>query len=139
MAYLIADRKRHSMAATMPGMQVLIFEIRNSVGLAKSYAQHQLDLHMLVLSHLRKTYWTADLQHNLFTEVLKAMNGASCHAETDAAPAQPNRDQPVADQHEQAAQEMFNAEHGLTSATFEDFFLTFNPFMGMNAHTDELR
>jgi len=127
------------MAATVPGMQILVYEIRNSVGLAKSYAQHQLELHMLVLSHLRKTYWSADLQHNTFTEVLKAMNSTPCHAEPEAFPTQATRDHAVTTQHEQTAQELFNAEHGLTNATFEDFFLTFNPFMAMNAHAEELR
>lgn len=122
----------------MPGMQVLTFEIRNSTGLAKNYAQHQFDLYMLVLSCLRKTYWTADLQHILFSEVMKTMNAPS-NPETSATPAHTGRDQTVSDPREHTEPDDFHPEHTLANASFEDFFLTFHPFMGMNAPTDELR
>ncbi|KAK5942852.1 hypothetical protein PMZ80_005418 [Knufia obscura] len=125
-------------AALMTSMQVLVFDIRNSSGLGKSYATHQLDLHMLVIGHLRKTYWTADLQHNLFIEVMKVLNGeSSCQHQNDAGAApveKADRDDTAALEHN--GPDLFNAEHNLAHASLDDFFGMFNPFMGLPSHDD---
>lgn len=128
-------------AAMMTAMQVLVFDIRNSSGLGKSYASHQLDLHMLVISHLRKTYWTADLQHNLFVEVMKVLNGeTSCQHQKDAitpANERADRDDTTLSS-EHPGPDLFDAEHHLAHASLDEFFGIFNPFMGLPSH-DELR
>jgi hypothetical protein len=52
----------------MSALQIYVWEIRHSSGIARNYAYHHLDLYLMIMSHLGKTYWTADLQHNLFVE-----------------------------------------------------------------------
>ena len=128
-------------SAMMAAMQVLVFDIRNSTGLGKSYATHQLDLHMLVVSHLRKTYWTADLQHNLFVEVMKVLHGESSpqqgkDAATPANERADGDDTTLSSEH--TGPDLFAAEQNLAHASLDDFFGMFNPFMGLPPH-DELR
>jgi len=54
-------------------MEIHFFELARCQGLSRHTGSHNLNLHMTVLSHLKKTYTTADMQHNLFTECLKAL------------------------------------------------------------------
>ncbi|KAK6378004.1 hypothetical protein LTR64_001387 [Lithohypha guttulata] len=143
-------------SAIMTAMQILVFEMRTSgVGLAKSYAAHQLDLHQLVLGHLRKTYWTADLTHNLFIEVLKILNGdqgsdsakvgthenATSDSSRDELVQQPqdqHRDNQNV-QHAQGLAVLDNGQNMAAHASLDDFFGIFNPFMGLPGHGDEYR
>ena len=132
-------------AATMAAMQILIFEMRNANGLGKSYAAHQVDLHQLVLGELRKTYWTADLQYNLFVEVLKVLNGETCeNGQTTRTPA----NEKASDREDSAANAnqdsngppLFESEQGLAAhAHLDDFFGMFNPFMGLPSYGEDLR
>lgn len=48
--------------AMMTAMQIYVYEIRQASGQARSYAYHQLELYMLVLADLGKTYWTSTLR-----------------------------------------------------------------------------
>jgi hypothetical protein len=57
-------------------MEIHFFELARCQGLTRHTGTHNLNLHMMVLAHLKKTYWTADMQHNLFTECLKALSNA---------------------------------------------------------------
>ena len=128
----------------MNSAEVLVYDIKNSAGLGKSYATHQLDLHILVLSHMRKTYWTADLQHNLFTEVVKTMNGEITAANKDTRAASPavaktDREDSALSGADPTAPDLFDSEHPLAHASLDDFFGMFNPFMGLPSHADELR
>lgn len=58
----------------MPSGQIHLYEMKSPDLLSREHASHQLDLHMTVLRELRKTYWTADMQHDLFTRVRVATN-----------------------------------------------------------------
>ena len=115
----------------MAAMQIYIWELRHSTGMARHYASHQLDLHMLVLSHLRKTYWTADLQHNLFTEVLKIMeNGPHTTEKVVTETAHHQEHSQAVEQANGEATDDPQAEYWM-QGTLEDFLHSFNPFMGL--------
>lgn len=140
-------------SALMTAMQILVFEMKTTgAGLARNYAAHQLDLHQMVMGHLRKTYWTADLTHNLYIEVMKLINGehncepAATNGKTSAIDkaSDSSRDelaqQPShADQHTQSL-DVFDTGQGLAAAhaSLDDFFGMFNPFMGI-PQIDEYR
>ena len=138
-------------SAIMGAMQILVFDMRGTrEKLGKSYAAHQLDLHLLVLGHLKKTYWTADLQHNLYIEVLKVLNGGENNHQTRT----PANERALDDgsQHPQqglgvdphlnggAGSDPFVPGHALAAtASLDDFFGMFNPFMGLPGYCDDLR
>ena len=127
-----------SVTGMMSALQIYVWEVQYSTGLAKNYAHHHLDLYLMVMSHMGKTYWTADLQHNLFIEALKLIRGASSTLapEVNASPSQGNGhglELPSA-----ATLDSGHADH-LMHGTLEDFFLSFNPFMGLPMQPDELR
>lgn len=133
-------------SATMTAMQILVFEIRSASGLDKSYATHQLDLHQLVLGELRKTYWTADLQYNLFFEVLKVLDGLETGdninpMRTPANERLSDKDENIQPQNESNGPGLFEGDHGLAAAhaSMDDFFGMFNPFMGLPSYGEELR
>lgn len=140
-------------SALMTAMQILVFEMKTTgASLARNYAAHQLDLHQMVMGHLRKTYWTSDLTHNLFIEVMKLINGEyNCDpaltngkaSATDKA-SDSSRDE-LAQQlqaTDQQAQnlDVFDNGQGLAAAhaSLDDFFGMFNPFMGI-PQIDEYR
>ena len=58
---------------TMTAAQIHLFEIKTSEGLARQFARNHYNLHVLILAQLQRTYWTADYQHQLFTETIKAV------------------------------------------------------------------
>ena len=123
----------------MSAMQIYVWDIRHSVGLVRQHAFNQVEMYMLLLSDLRKTYWTADLQHNLFTEALKAIDVPSI---ADKAGVESSNHQEVrsgVDDPRTDPTETGQPDEGLTPATFEDFLLSFNPFMGMPLQADDLR
>ena len=123
----------------MSAAQIYVWEIRHTSGLARNYAYHQLELYLLVLSQLGKTYWTADLQYNLFVEALKVINGGPASSEKDIAEPGPNP---------RAINGTDLPSNGTTDSTtdgplmpgsLEDFLLSFNPFMGLPMPDDHLR
>jgi hypothetical protein len=59
--------------AMMPSGQIHLYETKSPDPLAREHASHQLDLHMTVLRELQKTYWTANMQYELFAKVRVAM------------------------------------------------------------------
>lgn len=124
----------------MSAMQVYVWEVRHSSGLARKYAYHQLELYLMVLSQLGKTYWTADLQHNLFVEALKVINGGRPGPDKEGAEPQSyfrsvqNVELPSA-----GSTELSQPENTLMQWSLEDFLPHFNPFMGLPMHGDEIR
>jgi hypothetical protein len=127
----------------MSAMQIYVYDIRQSTGTARSYAYHQLELHMLVLTHLGKTYWTADLQHNLFNEALKALSGNPSSLDRDVGGS-------TASQHTRNGDPEFGEKvasptdidppsSGMMHGTLDEFLLSFNPFMGVQIPPNELR
>jgi hypothetical protein len=125
----------------MSAMQIHFYEHTTLEGLAKSHALHNLKLHILVLDHLRKTYWSADMQHGLFTDIMKAIEGPKrCgpdpqpkaqdnagisglpSGEVDATSHLPKG--PSFDLTDPTADVVLGGNDGI----LDDFFATFNPF-----------
>ena len=123
----------------MTAMQIYVWEILHSTDLARNYAYHQLELHMMVLSHLGKTYWTADLQHNLFTEALKALEGGSTDAREAVHSTNHQHTSQSDSEIDKDPSDITHVDSGMLHSTLEDFLLSFNPFMGLPMQPDELR
>ena len=120
-------------------MQIYVWELRHSSGLSRNYAYHQLELYLMVLSHLGKTYWTADLQHNLFMEALKVFNSGSTGGDKDVADAVNGQASgQTMDLPSTGTGEEGQVDNGLMNGTLEDYLLSFNPFMGLPMQPDEL-
>ena len=97
---------------------------------------------MLVLVQLGKTYWTADLQHKLFNESLKVLNGNNTTAEKE--PSDTTRSQSEVQQFSAVNDPRtpdipHNMESGIMPGSLEDFINSFNPFMGLPHPPDDLR
>lgn len=58
----------------MPSGQIHLYETKSPDPLSREHASHQLDLHMTVLRELQKTYWTANMQYELFAKARVATN-----------------------------------------------------------------
>lgn len=124
--------------AMMSAMQIHFYEYHRLEGLARQHALHNLKLHIMVLDHLRKTYWTADMQHKLFSEALKAMQIPDDVTSAREAQSARTGDTPrrssdgqvdVPSQHQfdmnaDAAEPVL----GTNDPALDDFFVTFNPF-----------
>lgn len=117
-----------SITGMMSALQIYVWEVQHTTGAARNYALHHLDLYLMVMSHLGKTYWTADLQHNLFVEALKLIRGVSSTLESNL----------HGNVNDQKANGMELPSTGLDSGhtdgplmhgSLEDFFLSFNPFV----------
>lgn len=50
----------------IPAMQIHLFDCKSANTLIRGLAENKLQLHMLVLSNLRGTYWSADVMYRLF-------------------------------------------------------------------------
>ncbi len=136
--------------AIMFAAQIHLFEIKQSEGLARQYASHHFNLHILVLAQLRRTYWTADHQHKLFTETLKVVESGEFNGTQDprsvkspstinstgvsgAEAGPPRHDQIYASQNDQSVE---CGGFSSTGQALEDFFLSFNPNPFINLPTD---
>ena len=136
-------------------MQVHLYEKCHSDSLARHYATHNLNLHMLVLSDLRSTYWTADLQYNLFSDALKVTDhstrsahpsGTATPTSTSNGPMKPCRVTAVQaeannnENHANAAHATQYADvagmEGVGVHPMDNFFMEFNPFMGVQLDLD---
>ena len=121
--------------AMMSAMQIHFFEMTQSEGLARQHALHNLNLHMIILSHLKKTYWTADMQQNLFTECLKAIEASSSGDQGHAGnPESPVVSRPVHDQTYDINVGVDAA--GLNGSGLDNSFVLFNPFFNMQPMFD---
>ena len=122
------------MTVTMGAMQVYMWDVRFSSGIARHYASHQLDLYLLVLTHLRKTYWTADLQHNLFTEALRAINNGAFSIERAGRDTSQIHQPHIHHEQVQNSEDGSNGTMEVSEAenwmqgSLEDFLHSFNPF-----------
>jgi hypothetical protein len=52
----------------MPAGQIHLYETKSPDLLTREHASNQLDLHMTVLREMQKTYWTANMQYELFAK-----------------------------------------------------------------------
>ena len=124
--------------AMMAPMQIHIFEYGQSESLARQHAHHNLNLHMMVLSHLKKTFWSADMQHNLFTECLKAIDGGGKFENETAQPESASTSRPSNARVDPPYDMNVGLDAaGLGASSLEDFFWTFNPFYNMQPIFDE--
>ena len=113
-------------------MQIYMWEIRHSIGIARQYASNQMDLHMMVVSHLRRTYWTADLQNNLFTEALKILeNGPIASEKFVTGSTQHQEQEQTVNAANGEAGDVSGQSEPWMQGTLEDFLHSFNPFMGL--------
>lgn len=61
----------------IPAMQIHLYDCKSPNALTRGLAENKLQLHMLVLSNLRGTYWSADVIYRLFDRaqnILKKSN-----------------------------------------------------------------
>ena len=56
----------------MPAGQIHLYETKSPDLLTREHASNQLDLHMTVLREMQKTYWTANMQYELFAKARAA-------------------------------------------------------------------
>lgn len=126
--------------ATMCAVQMYMWEVRHSTGLARQFAFHQLDLYMLVLNSLRETYWIADLQHNLFTQALKVLGDGPSATEKPSFDSSNHQElSNSADESRTGIADPTQPDGCMTPATFDDFLYSFNPFVGLPLPADDLR
>ncbi|OQU95522.1 Fungal specific transcription factor domain-containing protein [Cladophialophora immunda] len=130
--------------AMMVAMQIHLFELARSDGLIRQHAGHNLNLHLMVLSHLNKTFWSADMHRNLFTEVLKALNAgrtgdakqyAGYAAGLQDPAAQASTPHPRDDQANPMNTVLDTC--GLSGTAFDEFFASFGPFDNFQFLFDE--
>jgi hypothetical protein len=58
----------------IPALQINLFESVSSDSLTRSIGRHQLDICMLVIEQLKRTYWAADFIYSLFTKARKKLD-----------------------------------------------------------------
>ena len=119
-------------------MQIHFYELARSEGLLKQHALHNMNLHFMILKHLKKTFWIADLNHNLFTECVKALDGKAGEGAQyagyaaglqDPSTATARSSTPRATRDDQGtAMSNVLEPSGLTESAFDEFFASFGPF-----------
>ncbi|EXJ57421.1 hypothetical protein A1O7_07769 [Cladophialophora yegresii CBS 114405] len=144
---LIADNMIETSPTTlvtpiMMAMQIHFYELARSEGLLRQHALHNLNLHFMVLTHLKKTFWTADMHHNLFTECIKALNsgkgdqsqygGCANGLQDPTTAARPNSPRDARDDQAASMGSMLEAS-GLSESAFEEFFASFGPFDNLSS------
>jgi hypothetical protein len=130
--------------AIMFAAQIHLYEIKKCEGLARQYASHHYNLHILVLSQLRRTYWTADAQHRLFTETLKAVENGELNGPDSSGTKSPinSGSSPTGNGMPTLEGGVGEVDQSLDSGTYttgralEDFFLSFNPNPFISLPTD---
>ncbi|KIX99871.1 uncharacterized protein Z520_04507 [Fonsecaea multimorphosa CBS 102226] len=134
----------------MVAMQIHLFELARSEGsLIRQHAGHNLNLHLMVLSHLNKTFWSADMHRNLFTEVLKALNAGRTGDTRQYAGYAAGLQDPAGvqaastPQHPRDNDQQANSMNavldtcGLSGTAFDEFFASFGPFDNFQLLFDE--
>ncbi|KIW84170.1 hypothetical protein Z517_03419 [Fonsecaea pedrosoi CBS 271.37] len=123
-------------------MQIHLFELARSDGIIRQHAGHNMNLHLMVLSHLNKTFWSAEMYRNLFAEVLKVLNAGSGHVvqylgcgvgsleATGPASTPHARDDQVNTVHSHSHTHAHTVLEscGLGAAGFDEFLASFGPF-----------
>ncbi|KAL7794297.1 hypothetical protein V8C37DRAFT_409332 [Trichoderma ceciliae] len=62
--------------AMISAMQIHLYDCKSTNPLTRTLAENKLQLHMLVLSNLRETYWSADVTYRLFERAQTILNKA---------------------------------------------------------------
>lgn len=102
---------------------------------------------MLVLEQLRKTYWTADVQHTLFTTVLKSIGDELAASEATGSQT-PDNNRPTTgdmgpprrmpDPVEPFISERPELETDPITSSYEACLAAFMPLAGLPSYSDEL-
>lgn len=125
-------------------MQILIYEYRNSNRLGRGYAKNQLSLHLLALQHLRKTYWSAEVQYTLFKSCMTILekelgipnDPLASLPETKVGDMGPPRQLSI--RSEPSDLERVENESDLTTEINDTDWEDFKPFVGMPSYSDDL-
>lgn len=137
-------------------MQIHFFELAKSEGLLRQHALHNMNLHFMVLTSLKKTFWTADMNYNLFNECVKALNSGSKTESRQYAgyaaglqdPTSARSSTPQAggsggaggsrdEQNATAVSGGVLETSGLNEAAYDEFFASFGPFDNFSCLFDE--
>ncbi|KAL1894052.1 hypothetical protein Sste5346_006194 [Sporothrix stenoceras] len=71
--------------AVIPALQIHMFMTVSGPALTQSLARHQLDIGMIFLSELRRTYWAADLTYALFFRARQKLAASAWCEDTEKA------------------------------------------------------
>lgn len=126
-------------------MQILIYEYRNADHLGRGYAKNQLNLHLLALQHLRKTYWAAEVQSTLFKTCMAVVERDLGIPDDALAPRQDSRPgdmgppKPTSNRVETIEIDRADLESfPPIEMNISDYWEVFKPFMGMPSYSDDL-
>ncbi|PNP55992.1 hypothetical protein THARTR1_03929 [Trichoderma harzianum] len=67
--------------AMIPAMQIHLYDCKSTNALTRGLAENKLQLHMLVLSNLRGTYWSADVIYRLFDRAQNILKKSNLQSE----------------------------------------------------------
>lgn len=80
--------KPMTITALVPAMQIHLFDFcKAATPLLRSLGKNKLGLCLLVLSHIRRTYWSASVIHRLFARAQQILQGAPAPATSKSAAA----------------------------------------------------
>lgn len=129
--------------AMMSPMQIHFYEFTHSQGLARQHAFHNLNLHMIVLTHLKKTYWAADMTHNLFNECLKTLDSSKTPGQKQDRIVEDATSSSESTSRSGNLREPLNTGEipvletlGISSNPFEELYYPFNPFDNVHSIFD---
>lgn len=74
------DTDHDRITAMIPAMQIHLYDCKSANSLIRGLAENKLQLHMLVLSNLRGTYWSADVMYRLFERAQTILKKGSSQA-----------------------------------------------------------
>lgn len=119
-------------SSMMPAMQIHFYEFARSQNLARQHASHNLNLHMMILSHLKETFWAAETIHKLFDDGLKALqrrtSSAKPHQSVEKAqtnPASISRPSQYGESQDDPSL-LLSPATNISPTTFEELFTTFS-------------
>lgn len=121
-------------SSMMPAMQIHLYEFARSHNLARQHASHNLNLHMMVLSHLKETFWAAEIVHNLFNDALKTLQSKTASTKPDHGVDKVQVNQTsIARPHQNGdslnnPSAMVSTPNSISPTTFEELFTTFSQF-----------
>lgn len=133
------------MAATMSSMQILTYEYRNADLASRGYTKNQLNLHLLALQHLRKTYWAAEVQCTLFKTCMAVVerdvglpeDPLASRVESRLGDMGPPRQVSGRSEPSDSDRPDFESLPSM-DLSISDYLEVFKPFMGMPSYSDDL-
>lgn len=119
-----------------------MYEYRNADHLGRGYAKNQLNLHLLALQHLRKTYWAAEVQTTLFRQCMAVVERDLGVPDDPLAPRGESRQGDMGPPKQvfsrSEASEIDRSDFDNLPTMEMDYWEVFIPFMGMPSYSDDL-